>query len=157
MHDKCYNNEWKAFLLPTWNWRTWCPHFDWTCQPSTWWRWRKCEAMHYFKDTKSRRESCSCLLIIVVQQPEISSPPSQLKHSSTGVLWICMAIAPAPCHAPALMSPPMVVPLCIPLQQISPQKVFKFQVGNREPSFYLCPRSSEKSLIVVLLLHVLFL
>ena len=55
MHDKCYNNEWKAFLLPTWNWRTWCPHFDWTCQSSTRWRWRKCEAMHYFKDTKSHQ------------------------------------------------------------------------------------------------------
>ena len=31
------------------------------------------------------------LLITVVQQPRTSSPPSQLKRSSTGVIWMCRA------------------------------------------------------------------
>ena len=33
----------------------------------------------------------SSLLITVVQQPGTSSPPSQLKHSSEGVIWMCRA------------------------------------------------------------------
>ena len=32
-----------------------------------------------------------CLLITAVQQPGTSSPPSQLKRSSTGVIWMCKA------------------------------------------------------------------
>ena len=32
-----------------------------------------------------------CLLITAVQQPGTSSPPSRLKRSSTGVIWMCKA------------------------------------------------------------------
>ena len=32
-----------------------------------------------------------CLLITAVQQPGASSPPSRLKRSSTGVIWMCKA------------------------------------------------------------------
>ena len=39
-------------------------------------------------------EDCSsppCLLITAVQQPGTSGPPSRLKHSSEGVIWMCRA------------------------------------------------------------------
>ena len=45
-----------------------------------------------------------CLLITMVQQPGTSSPPSRLKHSSEGVIWMCRASftnssCPLPCSS----------------------------------------------------------
>ena len=54
-------------------------------------------AMHYWGTCHWRSKvsnnwsSHSSLLITVVQQPGTSSPPSQLKHSSEGVNWMCRA------------------------------------------------------------------
>ena len=66
-------------------------------------KWKKCEttvlfiAMHYRGYTSLEVKGWwglllpSCLLITAVQQPGTSSPPSRLKRSSTGVIWMCKA------------------------------------------------------------------
>ena len=79
---------------------------------------KKCEqtllfiAMHYWGYTSLEVEGWwglllpLYLLITTVQQPGTSSPPSWLKCSSEGVIWMCRATAPVVCHGPALWSPP---------------------------------------------------
>ena len=47
--------------------------------------------IHVIGDQRSVRIAPPCLLITAVQQPGTSSPPSQLKRSSTGVIWMCKA------------------------------------------------------------------
>ena len=68
-----------------------------------------------------------CLLIAALQQPGAFSPPSQLKHSSEGVIWMCRAFFTSSyclCHGPALWSPPSGPgggsPMHAPLQLTSP-------------------------------------
>ena len=72
-------------------------------QSSSGWKWKKYEttllfiAMHYRGYTSLEIKGWwglllpPCLLITAVQQPGTSSPPSWLKHSSTGVIWMCKA------------------------------------------------------------------
>ena len=47
--------------------------------------------IHVIGGQRSVRIAPPCLLIAVVQQPGTSSPPSQLKCSPTGVIWMCKA------------------------------------------------------------------
>ena len=68
-----------------------------------------------------------CLLIAPVQQLRTSSPPSQLKHSSENVIWMCKPpspTAPVFSHGLALWSPPSGSvggsPMHAPLQPTSP-------------------------------------
>ena len=83
-----------------------CRRFDWMLQSSSGWKWKKCEqtllfiAIHYRGytsfDVKGQWRLLlpPCLLITAVQQPGTSSPPSRLKRSSGGVIWMCRASFP---------------------------------------------------------------
>ena len=66
-------------------------------------------SIHVTGGQRSVRIASPSLLITVVQQPETSSPLSQLKRSSTGVIWMCKASftnssCPLPCMAVTLMT-----------------------------------------------------
>jgi len=79
---------------------------------SSGWKRKKCEttslfiAMHYQEYTSLEVKGRwglllpPCLLITAVQQPGNFSPPSRLKRSSTGVIWMCKASFTNNCPLP---------------------------------------------------------
>jgi len=98
----CINRE-KGYLLPTWAQKITCRRFNWMLQSSSGQKWKKCVqtllfiAIHYWGYTSLEVKGQwglllpPCLLITAVQQPGTSSPPSRLKCSSAGVIWMCRA------------------------------------------------------------------
>ena len=93
-------HEWKGYLVPTWAWKITCQRFAPVIIRA---KVKRCEqtllfiAMHYWGYTSLEVKGRwglllpPCLLITAVQQPGTSSPPSRLKRSSEGVIWMCRA------------------------------------------------------------------
>ena len=94
--------EEESYLLPTSAQKITCQHFHWMLLSSGQ-NLKRCEqtllfiVMHYWGHMSLEIRGQwglllpPYLLITVVQQPGTSSPPSQLKHSSEGVIWMCRA------------------------------------------------------------------
>jgi len=103
VHEITIVIERKVILLPTWARKITCQRFDWMLQLSSGRKWKKCVqtllfiAIHYWGYTSLEVKGWwglllpPCLLITAVQQPATSSPPSRLKCSSAGVIWMCRA------------------------------------------------------------------